>query len=260
MHCSRPKSPGFTLIELVVVIGVIALLMALLFPALAAAKRTARKTACASNLRQVGLAIHLYADENQGWIPYGPKAPPFTSPSSFYPSTGTPTSLLSLQSGAPVGLGLLLERYLAAQPKTLFCPGTDQPLDTDGELAKVGRYQAQCSYFYRHGSNTQMFDDPSVSESPDNLRLESLGLNRNGEPVRALAIDSQFLSPPGLETFNVTPRTHHKQKLVNILQSDGSVHARPNRNARFTVDVRDYGDLRESFSRILRVLEEADTE
>jgi prepilin-type N-terminal cleavage/methylation domain-containing protein/prepilin-type processing-associated H-X9-DG protein len=259
-----PSSPsslrGFTLLELLVVIAVIALLAALLLPALAAAKQAGRKAACLSNLRQVGIAIYGYAQENDGQIPYGPKAPPFTSPSSFYPSTGAPTSLLSLQSGAPVGLGLLLAQHLAAQPKVLFCPGADQPLDLDAELAKVGLYQAQGSYYYRHGGNTQLFDNPASTNAPDHLQLDNLGLNRNGQPIRALAIDSLFLCPPGLETFNVKPRTHHHQKLADILYADGSVASRPNRDARFTVDLSDYADLYDAFNRILKVLEQADTE
>lgn len=260
MHRPPSRLFGFTLVELLVVAAVIAILAALLMPAVVSAKRATQKAACLSNLRQVGVAVHAYAEENDSKIPYGPIAPPFTSPSSFYPSTGSPTSLLSLQSGAPVGLGLLLERYLASQPKVLFCPAADQRLDVESELAKVGRYQAQCSYFYRHGSNTQLFDNPTAFTPPANLQLDSLGLNRNGLPVRALAIDSQFLCPPGLEVFNVTPRTHHQQRIVNVLFADGSVMPRPNLNGKFTVDVRNYAQLRDSFSYILQALEQADAE
>jgi prepilin-type N-terminal cleavage/methylation domain-containing protein len=251
---------GFTLVELLVVIGVVALLAALLVPTLASAKDKVRRVSCLSNLRQVGLAIHLYADEQDGNIPYGPVAPPFTSPASFYPSTGTPTSLLSLQSGAPVGLGLLLHHYLADAPRVLFCPGSDQALDTSTELARVGQTQAQGSYYYRHGGNTRLFDPPGERIAPEHLRLSNLGNNRDGRPIRALAIDTQFLAPDSLESFNIKPRTHHQQKSVNILFSDGRVVSRPNSDGRFVVNVQDYAELRGAFDKILGVLERADIE
>lgn len=260
MRTSAPTARGFTLIELLVTIAIVAILAALLLPALSSAKQAGRKAACLSNLRQIGLALTTYAHDNGDLIPHGPKAPPFLSPSSFYPSTGAPTSLLSLQSGAPAGLGLLLEQHLAGQPKVLFCPGADQPVDLEAELAKVGRYQAQGSYYYRHGGNTQLFDNPASTDAPPRLRLHNLGLNRNGQPIRALAIDSLFLCPPGLAAFNVKPRTHHRQEFADMLFADGSAVSRPNREARFTVDLSNYGDLHDAFNRILRVLEHADTE
>jgi len=58
---------GFTLIELLVVMVIIALLVGLLLPALARAKEEARKTQCRSNLRQIGLAMTMYAGDNGGW-------------------------------------------------------------------------------------------------------------------------------------------------------------------------------------------------
>jgi prepilin-type N-terminal cleavage/methylation domain-containing protein/prepilin-type processing-associated H-X9-DG protein len=252
--------PAFTLIELLVVIAILAILMALLLPSLASAREKGWKAACLSNLRQIGLAVHAYAGDNEGRIPFGPKAPPFTSAGNFYPSTGAPTSLVSLQSGAPVGLGLLLKEHLANQPKALFCPGSDQTVDAAAELAKVDTNQAQCSYYYRHAGVTNLFDPPNTPAPLDRLALDRLGNNRNGLPIRALAIDTLFLCPPDLAPFNIKPRTHHRQKLADILFADGHALSRPNRDDRFVVDLRNYAEIRDAFDKILKVLEQADTE
>ena len=81
-HPAR-RAAGFTLVELLVVIGIIALLISILLPSLGKARQTAKASVCLSNLRQVGLAYQMYAQDNKGYLPFI-KNPTWNDPNNVY--------------------------------------------------------------------------------------------------------------------------------------------------------------------------------
>jgi prepilin-type N-terminal cleavage/methylation domain-containing protein/prepilin-type processing-associated H-X9-DG protein len=144
----KRSTKGFTLVELLVVIAIIALLISILLPSLARARETANKIKCASNLRQIGLAMKIYQAE-----PYNNNQYQRTRYNSTLAAAGDPTVLLAtwgrncsdpFQSSADAGTDtvvgadnipasiFLLLRVETIGAEVFTCPSTTKTKDTFG--------------------------------------------------------------------------------------------------------------------------------
>ena len=155
----RSRINGFTLIELLVVIAILAVLAALLLPALKEAQARAIQITCMNNLHQIGIACHTYAHDHDGRFP------------RMEPETGGNYQLdNAYEGGVPHGLGHLLPDYMANE-WAFMCPRDKHLLNLYDKGRPISYNHRGISYLYlggfdkdsiliRVGSRIYVEDDP----------------------------------------------------------------------------------------------------
>ena len=167
---NRAERRGFTLIELLVVIAIIAILAAMLLPALAAAKQKAYTAQCVSNMKQMGLATFLYAGDYRECFPYGLNFsdPTWADPAAWHimilPYMGSTTNSAS---------------------KVFACPSETVPQLPDGTTFPNGKYLFQFDYC----ANEYIFRATSKNSGA----LRTTGINA---PVLMLMLTEKVWNSP----------------------------------------------------------------
>lgn len=217
------QKKAFTLIELLVVIAIIAILAAMLLPALAAAKRKAQRINCVNNLKQVSLAMKIWAGDNNDRYPMAVDTS--QGGSKQYVTQGGSVSTPSQTSISPNGLTnvfCVMSNELST-PKVIFCPSDTRGNGAASAFIQVATNISFTSYFIC-GDAADTY--PQMILTGDrNVCLNSTPttpIPGNTGVFAANAYGAAVGAPGAAGSWNFTQTELH-QKAGNIGLADGSV-------------------------------------
>ena len=175
MSSGHGRRRAFTMVELLVVIGIIAVLISVLLPALSKVQRQARMTVCLSNQRQLIAAVLMYVQDNKGLFPGGPGFTMVNGVSQFShglarwdTEAGNPYSCNQDLNNGPI----FLAKYVGNSTKIPGCPG-EALVKTTGNAASSNRtnYQYPMSLVYRPDEIFQpsVFIGPNTDQTPQKI-------------------------------------------------------------------------------------------
>lgn len=155
----RTQRPGFTLVELLVVIAIIGMLIALLLPAIQAAREAARNTSCKNNLKQLGVAMHLYVASHKSFPPGSALA--IGAPSHSFSVHARLLPYIeeeNLQDLIDFSRSYTLQPEVTkARVSTFICPSevNSQPKEVGTQIYQPTNYAANYGVWFIFNPNTQ---------------------------------------------------------------------------------------------------------